>query len=131
MVSKKQILWTFGMATAGFFLGLKGQDTPEDLFGTALIVLWFASFGFGIGGIFSKKMSSEWIVINWAIALAAVFPAVTLASAAAGMPNWPRLPFAQQVAVGISGACIGALAGIGAGRVHLRRLRTNSRISKP
>jgi peptidoglycan/LPS O-acetylase OafA/YrhL len=129
MVTKKQVLWTLGMAIAGFFLGLKGQDTPEDVFGTALIVLWFASIGFGLGGIFSKKMSSRRIVINWAVTLAAVFPFVALASAAAVMPNWPRLPFAQQVAVGISGACIGALAGIGAGKVHLRCLRTNSRIS--
>jgi peptidoglycan/LPS O-acetylase OafA/YrhL len=129
MVSKKQVLWTFGMAIVGFFLGLKGEDTYEEVFWTALIVLWFASIGFGLGGILSKKMSSRWIVINWAVTLAAVFPFVTLASAAAVLPNWPRLPFAQQVAVGISGACIGALAGVGAGKVHLRRLRTNSRIT--
>ena len=129
MVSKKQVLWTLGMAVVGLFLGLKGQDTPEDVFGTALIVLWFASIGFGLGGIFSKKVPSRWIIINWAVALAAVFPFVALASAAAVMPNWPRLPFVQQVAVGVSGACIGALAGIGAGKVHLRRLRTNSRTS--
>lgn len=129
MVSKKQVLWTLVMAIAGFFLGLKGQDTPEDVFGTALIVLWFASIGFGLGGIFSQKTPSKWIVINWAVTLAAVFPFVVLASAAALMPTWPRLPFAQQVGVGISGACIGALAGIGAGKVHLRRLRTNAPIS--
>jgi hypothetical protein len=97
MVSKKQVLWTLAMATAGVFLGLKGQDTPEDVFGTALIVLWFASIGFGLGGVFSQKTPSKWIVINWAITLAAVFPFVVLASAAALMPTWPRLPYAQQV----------------------------------
>jgi peptidoglycan/LPS O-acetylase OafA/YrhL len=126
MVSKKQVIWTLAMSITGLFLGLKGQDTTQDMFETALITLWFGSIGFGIGGIFSQRMSPRWIIISWIVGLAGVLPVVTLASAAALLPNWSHLPLAQQVIVGISGACIGALLGIGAGRLHVRHLQTNS-----
>jgi hypothetical protein len=129
MVSKKQVIWTFGMGAAGLFLGLKGQDTREDMFGTALIVIWFASIGFGLGGVFGLKAPSRWIVVHWAIALASVFPFVALATAAILMPAWPNLSFVKQASVGIVGACVGALLGICAGKLHLRRLQANSAAS--
>lgn len=126
MITRKQIVWTFAMGVAGLFLGLKGQDRWEDIVGTVLILFWFAGIGFGLGGIFSGRGPSRWIVVNWVVALAGLFPFVVLAFAAAVLPSWPHVPFVQQVGVGLSGACIGALLGIRAGTLHLRRLRMNS-----
>lgn len=129
MVNKRQVIWTLGMSLAGLFLGLKGQDTAEDTLETALIVLWFASIGFGLGGVFAQNMRPARLIVYWVVTLGSLFPFVVLAIAAAFLPNWPRLPFVQQALVGVSGACIGALLGIGAGKLHLRRLQTNSGIS--
>ena len=126
LVIVRRAFWTVGMAALGLMLGLKGQDTPSDIRGTVLTVLWFASIGFSIGSIFSQTKPTTWVVVYWASALALVFPFLALALAATIMTSWPDLPYSEQIAVGILGGFIGAILGVFAGKLNLRRLRGRS-----
>jgi hypothetical protein len=114
------------MAVAGLLLGLKGQDTPADAWWTALIALWFASIGYGLGSIFGQKRPTKRLIIYWAATLALVAPFWALPVGAAILPDLPNLPFRQQATAGAIGALIGALFGVLAGTIHLRRLRRTS-----
>jgi uncharacterized membrane protein len=122
----KPVLWTVGMAAAGLLLGLKGQDTAADIWVTVFITLWFASIGFGIGSIFNQNKPSKWVVVYWAGTLALVFPFLSLALAAATLTGFPDFSDRQQIAVGILGAFVGAILGVFAGKLNLKRLRRRS-----
>ena len=108
------------MGLAGLFLGLKGQDTPSDIWFTVLSSLWAAGIGFGIGSIFNQKTATAWVFIYWAGTLALVGTLLALAFDSGVHPD-PSL--ARQVLVGAGGALAGILLGGIFGSLQLRRLR--------
>lgn len=114
------------MGAAGLLLGLKGQDTEADIWWTVLIVLWFASIGYGFGSIFGQKRPTRRVIIYWAATMALVAPFWALPIAAAIRPDLPNLPFGRQATVATIGALVGALFGLLFGNIHLRRLRRSS-----
>jgi hypothetical protein len=117
------------MGAAGLILGLKGEDTQADVWWTVLIVLWFATIGYGLGSIFDQKRPTKRLVIYWAATMALVAPFWALPVAAAIQPDLPNLPFGRQATVGIVGALVGALLGFFVGVIHLSRLRRRSQAS--
>jgi hypothetical protein len=125
----KRFLWTGGMAIAGLLLGLKGQDTRSDVWWTALIVLWFACIGYGLGSIFDQKSPTRWLLVYWAVTLALVAPFFALPIGAAMLPDLFNVP-RQQVGAGVLGALVGGFLGLVAGTIHSRRLRRSSRASR-
>jgi branched-subunit amino acid permease len=127
----KRFVWTIGMGAAGLLLGLKGQDTQTGVGWTVLIVLWFASIGYGLGSIFDQKHPSKRLVVYWAITLALVAPFLALPVGAAIQPDLANLPFRQQAPVGAIGVLVGALFGVFVGTIHLRRLRRQSGTGLP
>jgi hypothetical protein len=122
----KRILWAVGMGIAGLLLGLKGQDTPGDLWWTALIVIWAATIGYGFGSIFDQKVPTRRLVIYWVATLALVGSFFGLL-VGAGMRPYASIP--QRTADGAMGALTGALFGLLFGTMQLRRLRRKSKAS--
>jgi hypothetical protein len=117
------------MAGAGFFLALKGQEFYVDIWQVALTTFWFAWIGFGIGSIFSQKIPSNWLVFHWAATLALIAPFVARPIGSVVAPDLFNV-LREEIVAGALGAGVGALAGLLAGTVHLRRLRRYTRSSQ-
>jgi hypothetical protein len=117
------------MGVAGLFLGLKGQDVPSDAWWTVLTVIWFAGIGFSIGSIFDQKYPTKRVVIYWVILLGLVAPFWAMPVAWMMQPGLANLSFGLQApAVGM-GMLIGMVLGLGAGALHLKRIRRPSQRS--
>jgi len=117
----KRAIWTIGMASAGLFLGLKGQETRADIVWTVVSMLWAAAIGLGIGTIFDQKHPSRHLAIYWAITLALVFALVgMMANAVIG----PSATDFQETLAGLIGAIAGALLGSLFGSVHQKKRRS-------
>jgi peptidoglycan/LPS O-acetylase OafA/YrhL len=119
----KRILWTVGMGIGGLLLGLKGQDTAEDIWWTVLIVLWAASIGFGFGAIFDQKHPTKRLVIYWVgtLALVGCFFGLVL-----GAGIQPYATITERCLHGSIGAFAGALLGFLFGTTQLKRLRRSA-----
>ena len=66
----RRILWTTGIALAGFFIGGKGGG----LTGSGLGLLWGGSIGYGFGSIFDQTRPTKWLVVYWGVTLALIGP---------------------------------------------------------
>lgn len=112
------------MGIAGWFLSI-----GEDTWWIALTVIWFAGIGFSLGSIFDQKYPTKGVVIYWVILLGLVAPFLAMPVAWTMQPGLANLPVAQQApAVGI-GMLIGMLLSLGAGALHLKRIRGRSQFS--
>ena len=117
------------MGVAGFFLGFKGEDVPSDRWWTLLTAIWFAGIGFSLGNIFDQKYPTKRVVIYWVILLGLVAPFWALPVAWTILPGLPNSSFGQQAAVVGIGMLIGMLLGLGAGALHVKRIRRRSQLS--
>lgn len=117
------------MGVGGFFLGFKGEDVPSDRWWTLLAAIWFAGIGFSVGSIFDQKYPAKRIVIYWVFLLGLVAPFWAMPVAWTMQPGLANLSFSQQApALGI-GMLTGMLLGLGAGTLHLKRIRRRSQLS--
>jgi uncharacterized membrane protein YeaQ/YmgE (transglycosylase-associated protein family) len=114
----KRVTWTIGMAAAGLFLGLKGQDTPADIVWTVVSMLWAAAIGVGIGTIFDKEHPSRHLPVYWAITLALVFALIGMVTNAVIRPSTTDF---QEALAGLVGAMAGALLGLRFGSMHQKK----------
>ncbi len=121
----KRLLWTLGMGIGGLVLGLKSQDTPEDVWWTVLIVIWAASIGYGFGTIFDKKHPTKRLVIYWAGTLGLVGGFFGLL---VGAGVRPYATVAEQALHGGIGAFAGALSGFLVGTTQVKRLRQKASV---
>lgn len=119
----KRVFWTVGMGTVGLLLGLKGQDTPSDIWWTALGTIWGASIGYGLGTIFDQDRPTRHLVIYWAatLALVGLFFGLLI-----GAGVQPYASVAQRTVAGLVGALAGVLFGLFVGNMQLRRLLRKS-----
>jgi drug/metabolite transporter (DMT)-like permease len=122
----KRLLWTVGMGIVGLLLGLKGQDTPADIWWTALTVIWAASIGYGFGTIFDQKHPTKRLVIYWAGTLGLVGCFFGLLF---GAGVQPYATVAERGLHGGIGAFAGALSGLLLGTMQLKRLRRKAQAS--
>lgn len=116
----KRFKWTVGMAAAGLFLGLKGQDTSADIWWTVMSTLWAAAMGLGIGTIFDTKRPTAHLKLYWAMTFALVSALIGLVAAAVVHPNGSVY---EQTLYGSIGTIVGILIGSLLGSIHQRRLR--------
>jgi hypothetical protein len=116
----KKAAWIFGMAGAGFFLGLKSEDTLDIFPREALIgALWLGGIGDGFGTIFDTKRVRRPIVAAWMITLALVgifFGMIIGIAVNSYLREW------QVDVAGAVGSCCGALFGYAIGRSQRRRI---------
>jgi hypothetical protein len=119
----RRAFWTVGMGTAGLLLGLKGQDTPSDVWWTVLGTIWGASIGYGFGSIFDQRRATKRVVIYWAgtLALVGLFFGLVI-----GAGVQPYASLAQRIVAGAIGGLVGTLFGVLFGTMQLRRLRRRS-----
>ena len=113
----RRILWTTGVALAGFFIGGKGGG----LTGSGLGLLWGGSVGYGFGSIFDQRHATKWLVAYWGITLALIGPFFGLIIGAK-----PDYSLSDQAVSGGIGAAVGALFGSLIGTIQLWRLRRKS-----
>ncbi len=124
----RRVFWTVGMGIAGLLLGLKGQDTPADVWWTALGTIWGASIGYGLGTIFDEKRPTKRLVTYWAVTLALVGPFFGLLIDAGVQPY---ASVTQRTIVGAISALAGTLSGLLVGTMQSRRLRRGFQDSHP
>jgi len=119
----KRVFWTVGMGTVGLLLGLKGQDTPADIWWTALGTIWGASIGYGLGTIFDQDRPTRHLVMYWAatLALVGLFFGLLI-----GAGVQPYASVAQRTVAGLVGTLAGVLFGLFVGNMRLRRLLRKS-----
>jgi hypothetical protein len=119
----KRVFWTVGMGTVGLLLGLKGQDTPTDIWWTALGTIWGASIGYGLGTIFDQDRPTRHLVMYWAatLALVGLFFGLLI-----GAGVQPYASVAQRTVAGLVGTLAGVLFGLFVGNMQLRRLLRKS-----
>jgi hypothetical protein len=119
----KRVFWTVGMGTVGLLLGLKGQDTPSDIWWTALGTIWGASIGYGLGTIFDQDRPTRHLVMYWAatLALVGLFFGLLI-----GAGVQPYASVAQRTVAGLVGTLAGVLFGLFVGNMQLRRLLRKS-----
>jgi membrane protein YqaA with SNARE-associated domain len=122
----KRVFWTVGMGTVGLLLGLKGQDTPSDIWWTALGTIWGAGIGYGLGTIFDQARPTRHLVMYWAatLVLVGLFFGLLI-----GAGVQPYASVAQRTVAGLVGALAGMLFGLFVGKVQLRRLNRKSQDS--
>jgi len=119
----RRVFWTVGMGIAGLVLGLKGQDTPADIWWTALGTIWGASIGYGLGTVFDQKRPTKRLVVYWAATLALIGPFFGLLI---GAGVQPYASVAQRTVAGAIGALAGTVLGLLVGTIQLRRIRRRS-----
>jgi hypothetical protein len=119
----KRVFWIVGMGTVGLLLGLKGQDTPTDIWWTALGAIWGASIGYGLGTIFDQDHPTRHLVMYWAatLALVGLFFGLLI-----GAGVQPYASVAQRTVAGLVGTLAGVLFGLFVGNMQLRRLLRKS-----
>jgi len=115
-VTNRQVLWAAFVGLVGFFIGGKGSGSSGAIVGAT----WGASIGYGLGSIFDQKQATKWVLIYWVATLGLLgpFPALLVAA----VPR-PHISDASLTLAGALGAISGALLGLLAGTLHLRRLR--------
>jgi peptidoglycan/LPS O-acetylase OafA/YrhL len=115
----KKAAWIFGMAGAGFFLGLKGEDGDTVPWGALIGAAWLGGIGYGLGTIFDTKRANRPIKAAWTITLALVGIFVGMII---GLVFHSNLPEWQLDVAGAAGACCGALLGYLVGHRQRRRI---------
>jgi hypothetical protein len=100
----KKIFWTIGVALVGFWFGWFGQAYPFNFALLVIFTVWGACIGYGFGSIFTQRIPTRRLIIEWAITIALVgsllFPFVPL-----------RLLLAQVGVAAAMGALVGTLIG--------------------
>jgi len=113
----RRILWTAGVALAGFFIGGIGGGVT----GSGLGLLWGGSIGYGFGSIFGQHHATKRLVVYWGVTLALIGPFFGLIIGAR-----PDYSLSDQAVSGGIGAAVGALLGSLIGIIQIARRERGS-----
>ena len=106
------------MAIVGLVLGLKGQDTRDDIWWTILAVLWAAAIGNGLGAIFDQSLRGKGLIF-YSTATAALIGIFFGLLIGAGLH--PQESTESQVLDGTIGAIVAGAIGLLVAMLRVRR----------